>query len=133
MTQEQLRMQMLAGIITESQYKQKLNENPDINLPNISDEDIKNELLKNLPSLLNQSEVSNGEIRIPWDLDSENADPKTEIEYNTFTKLYGVEYLKFMGTEQEDDATEKLEHISDIMMGILRDKFSKIILTPINN
>lgn len=27
MTQEQLRMQMLAGIITESQYKQKLNEN----------------------------------------------------------------------------------------------------------
>lgn len=27
MTQEQLRMQMLAGIITESQYKTKLNEN----------------------------------------------------------------------------------------------------------
>ena len=27
MTQEQLRMQMLAGIITESQYKEKLNEN----------------------------------------------------------------------------------------------------------
>lgn len=27
MTQEQLRMQMLAGIITESQYKAKLNEN----------------------------------------------------------------------------------------------------------
>lgn len=26
MTQEQLRMQMLAGIITESQYKEKLNE-----------------------------------------------------------------------------------------------------------
>lgn len=30
MTKEQLRMQMLAGIITESQYKAKLNEN-DIN------------------------------------------------------------------------------------------------------
>ena len=27
MTQEQLRMQMLAGIITESQYKKMLNEN----------------------------------------------------------------------------------------------------------
>ena len=27
MTQEQLRMQMLAGIITEGQYKSKLNEN----------------------------------------------------------------------------------------------------------
>jgi hypothetical protein len=27
MTQEQLRMQMLAGIITESQYKSMLNEN----------------------------------------------------------------------------------------------------------
>jgi hypothetical protein len=27
MTQEQLRMQMLAGIITEGQYKEKLNEN----------------------------------------------------------------------------------------------------------
>jgi len=27
MTQEQLRMQMLAGIITEDQYKAKLNEN----------------------------------------------------------------------------------------------------------
>jgi hypothetical protein len=31
MTQEQLRMQMLAGIITESQYKAKLNE--EISLP----------------------------------------------------------------------------------------------------
>jgi len=30
MTQEQLRMQMLAGIITESQYKEKLNEEVDI-------------------------------------------------------------------------------------------------------
>jgi len=30
MTQEQLRMQMLAGIITESQYKSKLNENESI-------------------------------------------------------------------------------------------------------
>jgi len=29
MTKEQLRMQMLAGIITESQYKAKLNENID--------------------------------------------------------------------------------------------------------
>lgn len=29
MTKEQLRMQMLAGIITESQYKAKLNENED--------------------------------------------------------------------------------------------------------
>ena len=29
MTQEQLRMQMLAGIITESQYKEKLNEGYD--------------------------------------------------------------------------------------------------------
>jgi hypothetical protein len=27
MTKEQLRMQMLAGIITEGQYKEKLNEN----------------------------------------------------------------------------------------------------------
>jgi hypothetical protein len=30
MTQEQLRMQMLAGIITEGQYKAMLNENEDI-------------------------------------------------------------------------------------------------------
>jgi hypothetical protein len=30
MTKEQLRMQMLAGIITEGQYKEKLNENEDI-------------------------------------------------------------------------------------------------------
>jgi hypothetical protein len=29
MTQEQLRMQMLAGIITEGQYKAQLNENKD--------------------------------------------------------------------------------------------------------
>ena len=38
MTNEQLRMQMLAGIITESQYKEKLNENKvgniDLNLVN---------------------------------------------------------------------------------------------------
>jgi len=32
MTQEQLRMQMLAGIITESQYKAKLNENDEYSL-----------------------------------------------------------------------------------------------------
>jgi hypothetical protein len=31
MTQEQLRMQMLAGIITEGQYKAKLNENEEFN------------------------------------------------------------------------------------------------------
>jgi hypothetical protein len=31
MTKEQLRMQMLAGIITEGQYKEKLNENQEIN------------------------------------------------------------------------------------------------------
>jgi hypothetical protein len=30
MKKEELRMQMLAGIITESQYKQKLNENEDV-------------------------------------------------------------------------------------------------------
>jgi cell division protein FtsI/penicillin-binding protein 2 len=29
MTQEQLRMQMLAGVITEGQYKEKLEENSD--------------------------------------------------------------------------------------------------------
>jgi cell division protein FtsI/penicillin-binding protein 2 len=29
MTQEQLRMQMLAGVITEDQYKEKLEENSD--------------------------------------------------------------------------------------------------------
>jgi hypothetical protein len=31
MTQEQLRMQMLSGIITESEYKAKLNENENSN------------------------------------------------------------------------------------------------------
>ena len=36
MTQEQLRMQMLAGIITESQYKAILNE--EINFPELEDE-----------------------------------------------------------------------------------------------
>jgi hypothetical protein len=38
MTQEQLRMQMLAGIITEGQYKEKLNENLQVgNTVNIGD------------------------------------------------------------------------------------------------
>jgi len=34
MTNEQLRMQMLAGIITEGEYKAKLNENIDLSLQN---------------------------------------------------------------------------------------------------
>jgi hypothetical protein len=38
MTQEQLRMQMLAGIITESQYKAKLNEQEEIDIQAIKDE-----------------------------------------------------------------------------------------------
>jgi hypothetical protein len=38
MTQEQLRMQMLAGIITESQYKQKLNE--EISIQDFNPKDI---------------------------------------------------------------------------------------------
>lgn len=38
MTQEQLRMQMLAGIITESQYKVKLNEQEEIDIQAIKDE-----------------------------------------------------------------------------------------------
>ena len=37
MTQEQLRMQMLAGIITESQYKSMLNEEEDDNDPSSFD------------------------------------------------------------------------------------------------
>ena len=39
MTQEQLRMQMLAGIITEGQYVAKLNENEDDNDPDSFDID----------------------------------------------------------------------------------------------
>jgi hypothetical protein len=38
MTQEQLRMQMLAGIITEGQYKAKLNEQEEIDTQAIKDE-----------------------------------------------------------------------------------------------
>jgi len=39
MTQEQLRMQMLAGIITEGQYKEKLNENEELSIYLVSAED----------------------------------------------------------------------------------------------
>ena len=133
MNKEILRMQMLAGLITESQYKRKLNENFEGNdLPNVDDEDIKNYILKNFQSFLDQCEVNDDEIRIPLDMDSENVDPKSEIEYNAFTELYGIEYNKLMGTDQEDDATDKLDHIGDIMLDILRSKFNKITLVPVN-
>jgi hypothetical protein len=39
MTQEQLRMQMLAGIITEGQYKEKLNEEMEAKAWLVDDED----------------------------------------------------------------------------------------------
>jgi hypothetical protein len=39
MTQEQLRMQMLAGIITEGQYKEMLNENEELSIYLVSAED----------------------------------------------------------------------------------------------
>jgi hypothetical protein len=39
MKQEQLRMQMLAGIITEGQYKEMLNENEELSIYLVSAED----------------------------------------------------------------------------------------------
>jgi len=50
MTQEQLRMQMLSGIITEGEYKAKLNE---YGMTSLEDEDIQN--VKDIISLLKQA------------------------------------------------------------------------------
>jgi hypothetical protein len=51
MTQEQLRMQMLAGIITEGQYKAILNENTLSNYYSNADKLVKN-LAKELDNLI---------------------------------------------------------------------------------
>ena len=126
---EAKRMQLLAGLIKESQ----LNEE---NLPDVDDETIKNYIQKNIQPLLDQSEINQetGEIRIPLDSEALDPDPKSELEYNAFTKLYGVEYNTLMGTNQKDNATDKLEHITTLTNSILRDKYGikKIVLVPIN-
>jgi len=55
MTQEQLRMQMLAGIITEGQYKNMLNEN------------IEQDILDFWGTQQDDASQSNGEYKAEWD------------------------------------------------------------------
>jgi len=70
MTQEQLHMQMLAGIITESEYKAKLNENPS---PDLTQEE-KIYLESEIEKFLNTSVFNSNVI----DDDSEDFDPTKE-------------------------------------------------------
>jgi hypothetical protein len=56
MTQDQLRMQMLAGIITENQYKAKLNEG-------LSQEDI----MQSLKDLIEAGELTGAQVRVMMD------------------------------------------------------------------
>jgi hypothetical protein len=67
MTQEQLRMQMLAGIITEGQYKDMLNENKTIIYNTQSKSQLINEsfedLIQQLAAMAEKGEISNDEIK----------------------------------------------------------------------
>ena len=52
MTQEQLRMQMLAGVITESQYKEKIEEEENPTIP--LDATTKRYVIKRLNEIMNE-------------------------------------------------------------------------------
>ena len=68
MTQEQLRMQMLAGIITEGQYKAKLNENQAISFTSDQEEIYQNALIKKF----NEDKESDGEEEAVHNLSHNN-------------------------------------------------------------
>ena len=88
MTQEQLRMQMLAGIITEGQYKAKLNEvGEGLKLPAVK-QDLIEELekvgYKILQFINKPSEVGDGLV-------TTQEDPKTVvIDLNTVNKYLNL-------------------------------------------
>ena len=69
MDKETLRMQMLAGIITEGQYEAKLNENETV------------EEFENLTQLSKFEKQNKGKLKI------------TNIDYNKETKLWTVTFL----------------------------------------
>ena len=60
MTQEQLRMQMLAGIITEGQYKAKLNENQAVIFTPEQKETYQNALMKRAGLIKEERVAFNG-------------------------------------------------------------------------
>jgi hypothetical protein len=92
MTQEQLRMQMLAGIITESQYKAKLNEvNEDLlDFVKTNSKEIAQAVgatnLKNISSD-NMGDISATPLFMDYEMVSSTSAPKATIELNgeTFT------------------------------------------------
>ena len=109
MTQEQLRMQMLAGIITEGQYKDMLNENEEYIPYQFDDEKGKELYLKYNKSYENDS----------WN-DGEYENSK-EINLQTLLDITGMslEELKELNTYQDEgwnlDIDEKNEIVTEFV------------------
>jgi hypothetical protein len=83
MTQEQLRMQMLAGIITESQYKKKLNENmlsvgSNVNLP---DADMGVGIIDLVTDYASYADEIDADLGMDW----ESMTPKEELTWYKIT------------------------------------------------
>ena len=105
MTQEQLRMQMLAGIITEGQYKDMLNENEEYVPYQFDDEKGKELYLKYNKSYENPS----------WN-DGEYENSK-EINLQTLLDITGMslEELKELNTYQDEGWTLDIDEDNGIV------------------
>jgi len=144
MTQEQLRMQMLAGIITEGQYKAKLNENYNLDkiLDKIDEKGIKSldnkekyfldsfEKEKNTPKNINKIEAQDeglgiyipdfegfdyeGEIKGDNVLFRFNEEVEEEDRYRPF--IYGLIELD-IPFKLEQDADEIYDKVGDLELG----------------
>jgi hypothetical protein len=89
MTQEQLRMQMLAGIITEGQYKEMLNEaNEDLlNFIESNSEEIAKQLGNDAYKLSNIDFDTNGDVSAsPLYRDYEMVTPTSDPRCNNYFK-----------------------------------------------
>jgi hypothetical protein len=111
MTQEQLRMQMLAGIITEGQYKVKLNEEgmtlPIPNFLKMGEPEFKVNFVKFSNNSKNgdRSQVRNdGSFPVSVETDAEGKGPGNKFVINAFVDKSGtnLDYIWLPGHDNSD-------------------------------
>ena len=134
MNKEQLRMQMLAGVITEGQYKAKLNENIDKWGKEVDDRGNSEENHRTKPSL---ADFNNEEEYIAYmeeffpkePLDLEEGEYKEKLEENSDKMKYLEDALRNVWNMGKDnnpiDFNKLAKSIDDDMFTILNNALEK--------
>ena len=128
MTQEQLRMQMLAGIITEGQYKAKLNEAEDLSSPEAFQE-----FMKNIPNEKYFSVLTRDDYNPKGNEFDDDDENDTNVVDNLYEPIFNNELKDKPGIEGNDfyewieDYERKEEGFTGERESILIDKIKDII------